>query len=216
MFERVPRLSDPVLGPFKNDKEARAAFGGALPPDLSLIAKARNVEYTGSVWGHPFSMLRDIVTSYQEGGADYLYALLTSYGDKAPAYKRVDGKLVEVAESEAGDGTGLERCATIIPGEEGKADICNVLQDGMSYNKAFPGHQIAMPQPISKETAIKYQDGSGSLEENARDLAAFLSWAADPSLNSRKYLGWQVMIYLIVTTVLLFIGKKRIWSAIAH
>ena len=47
MFERPAKLSDPILGPYKNDKEARAAQNGALPPDLSLIAKARNVEYTG-------------------------------------------------------------------------------------------------------------------------------------------------------------------------
>lgn len=178
MFERTSKLFDPILGPFKNDQEARSAQGGALPPDLSLIAKARNVEYTGPFWAHPFSMLRDIATSYQEGGPDYIYALLTGYSDEVPA----DIKLAE----------------------------------GMHYNAAFPGHQIAMPAPLAKDNFVKYQDGSGSLEQNAHDIAAFMAWAADPTLNERKSIGWLVMLYLAVTTLLLYLGKKRIWSKIPH
>lgn len=178
MFERPAKLSDPILGPFKNDNAARAAFGGALPPDLSVIAKARNTEYTGSWWWHPFHMLGDILTAYQEGGADYLYALLAGYSGDLPE--------------------GMK------------------LNDGMSYNKAFPGNQIAMPPPLSKDAFVTYQDGTGSLDANARDVSAFLSWAADPSLNSRKYVGWQVMIYLFITTLLLYLGKKRLWSRVKH
>jgi ubiquinol-cytochrome c reductase cytochrome c1 subunit len=177
MFEREPKLFDPMLGPYKNEKEARATQNGALPPDLSLITKARNVEYTGSWWAHPFSMLRDIATSYQEGGADYLYALLTGYHE-APA--------------------GM------------------TMAEGMNYNAAFPGHQIAMGPPLASDNFVKYQNETGSLEDNARDVAAFLSWAADPSLNTRKSTGWLVMLYLLVTTGLLYVGKKRIWSAIPH
>jgi len=175
MFEREPKAFDPILGPFKNDKEARAAQNGALPPDLSLVAKARNVEYTGTWWAHPFSMLRDIATSYQEGGADYIYALLTGYHE-APAG-------VTVAE-------------------------------GMSYNAAFPGHQIAMGPPLATDNFVKYQNETGSLEQNARDIAAFLAWTADPTLNTRKSTGWLVMLYLLITTGLLYVGKKRIWAKV--
>lgn len=178
MFDRPAKLFDPILGPFKNDKEARAAQNGALPPDLSLIVKARNVEYHGPVWYHPISMLRDIVTGYQEGGADYMYALLMGYSEKVPA----DMKMAE----------------------------------GMYYNVPFPGHQIAMPAPISKDAFITYQDGTGSLEKNSRDVTAFLAWAADPSLNQRKATGWLVMLYLLITTILLYFGKKRIWSKAPH
>ena len=53
------------------------------------------------------------------------------------------------------------------------------------------------------------------LEANARDLAAFLSWAADPSLEARKRIGWQVMLYLLITTVLMYLAKRRIWAS-AH
>lgn len=177
MFEREPKAFDPIVGPFKNDNEARAAQNGALPPDLSLVAKARNVEYTGTWWAHPFSMLRDIATSYQEGGADYLYALLTGYTEPPAG--------VTVAE-------------------------------GMYYNAAFPGHQIAMPPPLAKDNFITYQDNTGSLEQNARDLSAFLAWAADPSLSTRKRTGWLVMLYLLVTTGLLYAAKRRLWAKIPH
>ena len=84
---RPPMLSDRIPAPYKNEDEARSIHGGAYPPDLSLMAKGRNTEYHGGVLYHPVSMLKDIVTAYQEGGADYLYALLTSYKDKAPAYR---------------------------------------------------------------------------------------------------------------------------------
>jgi cytochrome c1 len=86
----------------------------------------------------------------------------------------------------------------------------------MNYNTVFPGHQIAMPPPLAKDNFTTYADNTGSLEDSARDVAAFLAWAADPSLNSRKQIGWQVLIYLLVTTLLLYIGKKRIWSKIDH
>ena len=43
-IDRLPGLADPIVGPYKNDVQARAAQNGALPPDLSLIAKARAVE----------------------------------------------------------------------------------------------------------------------------------------------------------------------------
>ena len=42
MFERPGKLSDPMPGPYANEEAARAANNGALPPDLSLIVKARH------------------------------------------------------------------------------------------------------------------------------------------------------------------------------
>ena len=47
-------------------------------------------------------------------------------------------------------------------------------------------------------------------------MTAFLAWAADPTLDQRKQLGWQVLLYLLITTVLLYLVKKRIWSALKH
>lgn len=67
MFERPARPSDPIPGPFPNDQVARAANNGALPPDLSLITKAR------------------------EGGPDYVYAILTGFKDAPAGFKVGDG-----------------------------------------------------------------------------------------------------------------------------
>ncbi len=229
MFDRPAKLADPILGPYKNEKAARAAQNGAYPPDLSLMAKARNPEYTGSVWAHPLSMLNDIVAGYQEGGADYIYALMMGYKDP-PSYTRdAAGKLhaveahgaAKAAAAEKPKGK-VEQCASVTLGDEGKPDVCNQLGDGMSYNAAYPGHQIAMVQPLADES-VKYalgKDGKPNapetLDQHSRDIAAFLSWAADPHLNTRKAIGWQVMLYLLITTVLLYFGKKRIWSRIGH
>lgn len=179
--DRVPGLADQIIGPYKNDAQARASQNGALPPDLSLIVKARSVESHAPWYSQWFHMLVDMVSGYQEGGADYLYALMTGYRDPPPA--------------------GVE------------------VNPGMYYNVAFPGHQLAMPPPMSKDAVIEYQPESGvkaTLEQNAHDVTAFLAWASDPSLDDRKRLGWQVMLYLLITTVLLYLVKKKIWSRIKH
>ena len=220
-IDRLPGLADAIVGPYKNDVQARAAQNGALPPDLSLIVRARSVESHAPWYSHWLHMLWDIASANQDGGADYLYGLLTGYRDQPPPFKRdAKGHLVEVPESEAGDGSTIERCATVSPSdEEGKPDVCNTLQEGMYYNVAFPGHQIAMPPPMSKDVVVEYQPDAGakaSFEQNARDVTSFLAWAADPSLDARKELGWQVLLYLIITTLLLYIAKKRIWARVKH
>ena len=78
MFERDGRPADYFPSPFPNDSAARAANNGAVPPDLSVLAKARTYER-----GFPWFML-DIFTQYQEQGPDYIDALLKGYED-APA-----------------------------------------------------------------------------------------------------------------------------------
>lgn len=211
MFTRPGRLSDYLPSPFKNEQEARAVHN-AYPPDLSLMARARNPEYIGPLWYQPLAMLKDIATGYQEGGADYIHALLTSFHENPPAYRREsNGKLVPVADKDVRDEKSVVRCTSVDHGEAGKEDTCNMLADGMHYNTAFPGHQIAMAPPLV-DGQIRYTDGTPSTVDNyARDVAAFLSWTADPSLEARKALGWQVLLYLLVTTVLLYLGKRVIW-----
>ena len=78
MFTRPAILSDHFPSPFPNDEAAAAANGGAAPPDLSLMAKARTVER-----GFP-TFVFDIFTQYAEGGPDYVHALLTGYDETPP------------------------------------------------------------------------------------------------------------------------------------
>src|SRR5439155_19640565 len=78
MFERPGRLADYFPPPFPNDQAARARYN-AVPPDLSVIAKARGFER-----GFPYWVL-ELITQYQEQGPDYVTALLQGYEANPPA-----------------------------------------------------------------------------------------------------------------------------------
>ncbi len=82
MYVRAARPADRLPLPFANENEARAANNGALPPDLSLITKAR------------------------KGGVDYVYAILTGYRDEPPESYWVDkeGKPIPSEKREWPDG----------------------------------------------------------------------------------------------------------------
>lgn len=149
MFERPGRPSDTFKDPFPNEEAARASFGGALPPDLSTIVKAR------------------------AGHADYVYAILTGFKAPPPGFKLTPGK---------------------------------------HYNVAFPGHQIAMPPPLSAG-AVDYKDGTkATVPQMAHDVATFLTWASYPHMIERKRLGLKVLFFLIVLTGVLYGAKRRIWA----
>src|SRR5690606_29521002 len=75
MFTRPATPSDHFPSPFANPEQAAASNNGAVPPDFSLIAKAR-----GAHRGFP-TFIVDIFTQYAEGGVDYIYSLLTGYED---------------------------------------------------------------------------------------------------------------------------------------
>jgi ubiquinol-cytochrome c reductase cytochrome b/c1 subunit len=79
MFERPGRPADCFPSPFPNDQAARAANGGGLPPDLSLITKARSYE-RGFPW-----FIFDFFTQFQEQGPNYVDGILQGFEDKPPA-----------------------------------------------------------------------------------------------------------------------------------
>lgn len=86
------------------------------------------------------------------------------------------------------------------------------MQDGLHYNKYFPGNQIGMPQPLS-DGLVVYQDGTNaSIEQMAHDLTIFLQWAAEPEMEHRKSMGLKVTIFLILTTLIMYLAKNNIWS----
>ncbi len=149
MYLRPGVPSDRFRSPFANDQAARAVNNGALPPDLSVMAKAR------------------------PGGPDYIYALLTGYKDKP-------------------------------------ADM--EMSQGMHYNMAFPGHQIAMSKSLA-DGMVSYTDGTAPTVDNyAHDVSAFAMWAAEPKLEERYRIGGRVMIFLIVFAVVMYLSKRAVWS----
>lgn len=148
MFERKGKPSDRIPSPYANDKMARASNNGALPPDLSLMTKAR------------------------KDGSNYLYALLTGY-------------------------TAPPKGMTV--------------SEGMHYNAYYPGHQIAMAAPLI-EGGVTYGDGTkATVSQMAYDVTTFLSWAAEPELERRKQTGYQVLLYLGVFTILMYLTMRRVW-----
>lgn len=148
MFERPAEGRDAFPAPYANE-EAAAASLGAAPPDLSLIAKAR------------------------EGGPDYLHALLTSYA-------------------------------------EAPADV--KLPAGGHYNPVFVGGVIAMPPPLA-DGQVDYDDGTpNTLDQMSKDVSAFLMWTAEPKLEQRHRLGFQVLVYLLALAGILFFAMRKVWS----
>jgi ubiquinol-cytochrome c reductase cytochrome c1 subunit len=151
MYQRPGRPADTFVPPFPNVQAARAALNGALPPDLSLIVKAR------------------------EGGADYVDALLQGFKPPPEGVK---------------------------------------LAPNMQYDEYFPGHQIAMPPPLAGNDT-QYADGTKpTLPQEAHDVATFLTWAAEPKMEERKFTGAKVLIFLLVMTGVLYAAKRQIWAEI--
>jgi cytochrome c1 len=69
-----------------------------------------------------------------------------------------------------------------------------------------------MPPPLTAG-AVKFQDGTpNTVDQMARDVVAFLHWAGDPKQDERKRMGLLVVFYLLITAVLLYFAKKRIWA----
>ena len=153
MFQRPALPSDHFISPFANDKAAMANNNGALPPDLSLIVRARH------------------------GGADYVYGVLAGF-DKPP------------------EGT------TLLPNQY--------------WNRAKPGHIIAMPPPLA-DGQVQYEDGSPqTLHQYAHDISTFLTWASDPTMEERKRTGIKVLIFLAIFAGLMYAVKRRIWADVHH
>lgn len=172
--------------PFASDQDARDANGGALPPDFSVLAKARGVHDPFPNW------VFNYFTAYQEGGPDYIHALLNGYHEDVP----------ENAPHNA-DGSPFQ------------------LPEGKHYNDYFPGHAIGMPPPLS-DGVVTYTPGEDgvqvpeTVEQYSHDVAAFMMWMAEPHLVSRKQTGFAVLLFLVLFAGLMYATKRKLWEGIEH
>jgi ubiquinol-cytochrome c reductase cytochrome c1 subunit len=90
------------------------------------------------------------------------------------------------------------------------------VQDGLYYNKIFPGHQIGMPQPL-RDGTVDYTDGTpNTLDQQAHDVVTFLAWAANPEEVERKQIGVRIVLFLIFMTGLTYAVKRKVWSDVEH
>ena len=73
-----------------------------------------------------------------------------------------------------------------------------------------------MPPPLHDDS-VTYDDGTkATVEQEARDVAAFLAWAAEPHAEERKRTGFAVVIYLLLFAGLLYASYRTVWRNIAH
>jgi ubiquinol-cytochrome c reductase cytochrome b/c1 subunit len=107
---------------------------------------------------------------------------------------------------------GVDYLHALLIGYEEKPPAGVNLPQGTFYNKYFPGHAIAMPPPLT-DKRVDYTDGSPTtVDQYAKDVAAFMMWAAEPHMEARKRIGFQVMIFLIVFAGLMYFTKKKVWA----
>ena len=166
--------SDHFAMPFQNEQAARANNGGALPPDLSVIVKAR---YRGPA---------------------YVYSLISGFeeGAKRPP------------------------CLGETPGKYYNPHFANgEVSDACKDKDGIPtieGSLIGMAPPLTNGR-VDFADGTpNTIEQEAHDVVAFLNWAADPHMNERKKLGFQVMAYLGILAAFFYVSYRRIWRDVEH
>ena len=145
--------------PYPNNVAAAAANNNAIPPDLSLITKAR------------------------ADGTNYVASLLVGY---QPPSEELLAEHPEAA-----------------PGP------------GLYHNVYFPNMNLAMAPPLTSNGQVTYDDGTeATIGQMATDVAAFLTWTAEPTLVKRKQTGWPVLIFILFATILAWFSKTQIWAAV--
>ncbi len=157
--EGLPADRFPLAYP--NDVAARAANNNAIPPDLSLMTKARH------------------------DGSAYVYSLLTGYQNPPKA-------------------------------------LAEEFPDSMPsptthYNPYFANLNLAMAPPLTTTGQVSYDDGTkASVQQMSKDVAAFLTWTAEPKLVKRKQTGMYVVLFLLIFTVLAYFAYRNVWADKKH
>ena len=158
--------TDYFPSPYPNATAARAANNNAVPPDLSLMTKARH------------------------DGSAYVHSLLTGYRDLNKF--SVGGKHVK---DEFPDFS---------------------TPQGGHFNPYFANLNIAMPPPLTTEGQVTYAPGQpkATVDQMSQDVAAFLTWTAEPKKVKRTQVGWPVLGFLLFATILAWMAKNQVWAAI--
>ncbi|MEO0606815.1 MAG: cytochrome c1 [Pseudomonadota bacterium] len=190
--------ADTFREPYPNEQAARAANGGALPPDLSVITKARGKGAEGD-------------------GATYVYALMKGYPDLDDIKTRQDaeGNPVNYLEFDKDETVGdlIQPIGTYY--NPYFAGDTTAQWSGDPRHKPYGGF-LAMPTQLL-DGRVEYMDGTEATTAHmAYDVAMFLHWAGDPKQVQRKSLALPVMLYLVFLAILLWFSYKRIWRRVAH
>ncbi|MEM1430413.1 MAG: cytochrome c1 [Pseudomonadota bacterium] len=106
---------------------------------------------------------------------------------------------------------GAEYIASLLTGYTGSE---KEEAGALLYGNAASGTYLAMGPPLWGDDVI-YEDGTpATIEQQAKDVAAFLMWAAEPKMMARQQTGFVAVVFLSVLTVLLYLTNKRLWAPI--
>ena len=158
--------TDYFPSPYPNSVAAAAANNNAIPPDLSLMTKARH------------------------DGGNYVYSLLTGYRNVDTF--SIDGKKVRQEFPEF------------------------ATPPNTHFNPYFANLNIAMAPPLTADGQVTYAEGqpAPTVDQMSRDVAAFLTWTAEPKKVKRTQVGWPVLGFLLFATILAWMAKTQVWAAI--
>lgn len=119
--------------------------------------------------------------------------------------------LTLIAKSRAGVGflgyEGADYIYSLMTGYEETPPEGVTLPDGMYYNHAFKGHQIAMPPPL-------IDSPEEPLTQQAADIAAFMSWASETNLDDRHKMGIKAILFLVIFTLVAYAAKRKVWASV--
>ena len=185
----VPGIpSDKFPSPYANAIAASVANGGAVPPDLSVIAKARH------------------------GGAGYIYSLLQGFYAPPSGLKVNAGQHYNAyfGGDTAGQWSGDPRHKPA----GGFLAMAPPLSDFDIKLQRDCSEKTAGGAACDKNT---FDDGKPTtLEQQAHDVAVFLAWAGDPKATARKQMGTAVIPYLLILALLAFLSYRRLWRNVEH
>lgn len=169
MSTRDPVPSDHFPKPFANNVAAAAANNNAIPPDLSLMTKARH------------------------SGSAYVYSLISGFTSQE-GFRNEKGQelLKEFPEAKT--------------------------PEGLHFNPYFANLNLAMAPPLTSDGQVTYGEGQPkpTVDQMAQDVSAFLTWTAEPKMETRKSAGLAVMFFLLVATVLAYMSYRTVWAETKH
>lgn len=109
--------------------------------------------------------------------------------------------------------SGPDYIVSLLTGYPEDADLGN----GTYRNPYFVGGPALSMAPPLSDDLVEYADGTPqTAEQYAKDVSAFMMWAAEPHMEARKATGFSVIIFLVVFAGLLYFTKKKVWSEIDH
>ncbi len=113
---------------------------------------------------------------------------------------------------------GADYTAALLHGySEDPAEIAKYFPSGLPqgayFNKYYPGHAIAMANPLSGPDLVTYHDGKpATVDQMTKDVTTFMQFTAEPERFERNHTGVFVLIYLVLFTLLAYFTKRVIWK----